>query len=236
MMNNENLIGLNEVKIHANDFNINALYNNEFIKSHFDKLSKDYWMSNVFSFNLLSYCRQKAIQKVDIQRGAVMLDIMSGTGENFKLLSQKVGNQGKVIGLDISEKMNDLAEIEVKKHQLLNVEIYTKDFFNNGFPSESIDVIVGTFGLKTLSPDAYSLFSKEIKRLLKPQGRFVLIELSEPSNIIFKTITTSYLRHFVPFFSKILRGDIIANARLYPPSVFWRKMGQNALNNLLQLF
>ena len=216
MMNNENLIGLNEVKIHANDFNINALYNNEFIKSHFDKLSKDYWMSNVFSFNLLSYCRQKAIQKVDIQRGAVMLDIMSGTGENFKLLSQKVGNQGKVIGLDISEKMNDLAEIEVKKHQLLNVEIYTKDFFNNGFPSESIDVIVGTFGLKTLSPDAYSLFSKEIKRLLKPQGRFVLIELSEPSNIIFKTITTSYLRHFVPFFSKILRGDKDAHLQLYP--------------------
>lgn len=217
MINNVDLICLNkDASIIDNHLNINTLYSSQFIETHFDKLSKDYWMSEVFSFNLLSYCRQKAIQKVDIQQGAVVLDMMSGTGKNFPILSQKVGNKGRVIGLDISEKMNALAQIEVEKQQLLNVDIYTKDFFNNGFPSESIDVIVGTFGLKTLSPDAYSLFSNEIKRLLKPQGKFVLIELSEPSNIVFKTITTNYLRHFVPFFSKILRGDKDAHLQLYP--------------------
>lgn len=207
MVNNVDLICLNkDAPFVDNHLNTNALYSTKFIETHFDKLSKDYWMSEVFSLNLLSYCRQKAIQKVDIQQGAVVLDMMSGTGKNFPILSKKVGNQGQVIGLDISEKMNALAQIEVEKQQLLNIEIYTKDFFNNGFPSESVDIIVGTFGLKTLSPDAYSLFSKEIKRLLKPQGKFVLIELSEPSNVVFKTISTNYLRYFVPFFSKILRG------------------------------
>ncbi len=217
MINNADLICLKENSlIEDKSLNINTLYSSQFIETHFDKLSKDYWMSDVFSLNLLSYCRQKAIQKVDIQQGAVVLDMMSGTGKNFPLLSQKVGNQGRVIGLDISEKMNALAEIEVEKQQLLNIEIYTKDFFNNAFPSESIDVIVGTFGLKTLSPDAYSLFSKEIKRLLKPQGKFVLIELSEPPNILFKTISTNYVRHFVPFLSKILRGDKDAHLQLYP--------------------
>lgn len=217
MINNADLICLNKGNdINDNNLIINTLYSTEFIETHFDKLSKDYWMSDVFSFNLLSYCRQKAIQKMDIQQGAVVLDMMSGTGKNFPILSKKVGNQGRVIGLDISEKMNALAQIEVEKKQLLNVDIYTKNFFNNGFPSESIDVIISTFGLKTLSPNAYSLFSKEIKRLLKPQGRFVLIELSEPSNTFFKTITTNYLRHFVPFFSKILRGDKGAHFQLYP--------------------
>ena len=217
MINNADLICLNKgTDINDNNLIINTLYSTEFIETHFDKLSKDYWMSDVFSLNLLSYCRQKAIQKVDIQKGAVVLDMMSGTGKNFPLLSQKVGNKGKVIGLDISEKMNALAQMEVKKQQLLNVEIYTKDFFNNVFPSESIDIIVGTFGLKTVSPDAYSLFSKEIKRLLKPEGKFVLIELSEPPNIVFKTISTNYLKHFVPFFSKILRGDKDAHLQLYP--------------------
>ena len=217
MINNADLICPDkEATFGDNDLIINDLYSSQFIETHFDKLSKDYWMSDVFSLNLLSYCRQKAIQKVDIQQGAVVLDMMSGTGKNFPILSQKVGNQGRVIGLDISEKMNALAQIEVEKQQLLNIEIYTKDFFNNGFPSESVDIIVGTFGLKTLSPDAYSLFSKEIKRLLKPQGKFVLIELSEPTNIIFKTISTNYLRYFVPFFSKILRGDRDAHLQLYP--------------------
>ena len=217
MINNADLICLKKDAVfNDNSLIINELYSSQFIETHFDKLSKDYWMSDVFSLNLLSYCRQKAIQKVDIQQGAIVLDMMSGTGKNFPLLSQKVGNQGRVIGLDISEKMNALAQIEVEKQRLLNVDIYTKDFFNNEFPSESIDVIVGTFGLKTLSPDTYSLFSKEIKRLLKPQGRFVLIELSEPPNIIFKTISTNYLKHFVPFFSKILRGDKDAHLQLYP--------------------
>ena len=217
MINNADLICPNkDATIDDNNLIINELYSSQFIENHFDKLSKDYWMSDVFSLNLLSYCRQKAIQKVDIQQEAIVLDMMSGTGKNFPVLSQKIGNQGRVIGLDISEKMNALAQIEVKKQQLLNVDIYTKDFFNNGFPSESIDVIVGTFGLKTLSPDAYSLFSKEIKRLLKPHGKFVLIELSEPPNILFKTVSTNYLRHFVPFFSKILRGDKEAHSQLYP--------------------
>ena len=217
MINNVNSICLNkDVAVDDKSLNINELYSNKFIETHFDKLSKDYWMSDVFSLNLLSYCRQKAIQKVDIQQGTVVLDMMSGTGSNFPLLSEKVGNKGRVIGLDISEKMNHLAQIEVEKQQLLNVDIYTKDFLNNGFPSESIDVIVGTFGLKTLSPAAYSLFSKEIKRVLKPHGKFVLIELSEPSNILFQTILKNYLKHFVPFLSKILRGDKDAHVQLYP--------------------
>ena len=217
MINNADLIYLNQdAAIDDNHLNINTLYSTKFIETHFDKLSKDYWMSDVFSLNLLSYCRQKAIQKVSIQQGAIVLDMMSGTGKNFPVLSRKVGDKGRVIGLDISEKMNALAQIEVKKQQLLNVDIYTKDFFNNEFSSESMDIIIGTFGLKTLSSDAYSLFSKEIKRLLKPQGKFVLIELSEPSNIVFKTISTNYLRHFVPFLSKILRGDKDAHLQLYP--------------------
>ena len=217
MINNVNLICLNkDVAIDDKSLTVNKLYSSKFIETHFDKLSKDYWMSDVFSLNLLSYCRQKAIQKLNIQQGTVVLDMMSGTGSNFSLLSQKVGNKGRIIGLDISEKMNDLAQIEVEKQQLLNVNIYTKDFFNNELPSESIDVIVGTFGLKTLSPDAYPFYSKEIKRLLKPHGKFVLIELSEPSNIIFKTISTNYLKHFVPFYSKILRGDKDAHVQLYP--------------------
>ena len=238
MINNADLICPNkDATIDDNNLIINELYSSQFIENHFDKLSKDYWMSDVFSLNLLSYCRQKAIQKVDIQQGDIVLDMMSGTGKNFPFLSRKVGNEGRVIGLDISEKMNALALIEVEKQQLLNVDIYTKDFFNNGFPSKSIDVIVGTFGLKTLSPDAYSLFSKEMKRLLKPQGKFVLIELSEPENVIFKTISTSYLKHFVPFFSKILRGDKDAHLQLYPYlssfkncDVIAQSLSENGLN------
>jgi ubiquinone/menaquinone biosynthesis C-methylase UbiE len=206
-----------------NSLNINELYTSNYIKYHFDSLSKDYWMSEVFSFNLMSYWRKKALNKIEIKQGDVVLDIMSGTGENADLLSKIVGENGRVLCLDISEKMNQIARINIQKKQLENVEIYTKDFLYNEFTAESVDVIVCTFGLKTLhqstlqpNGSAGSVFSEEIKRLLKPNGKFVLIELSEPNNFIFNQITILYLKLIVPILSKILRGDDASHKQLYP--------------------
>lgn len=196
------------------ELDIKSLYSNEFVTVHFDTLSKDYWMSEVFSFSLLSYCRRRAIQKAHILSGDIVLDIMSGTGKNFILLSEKVGAHGKVIGLDISQKMNALAKSLIEKKHLRNTQILTADFLHNTLPPESIDVITGTFGLKTVSPDNCLLFALEIKRLLKPQGRCVLIELSEPSSFAFKILLSYYIRCVVPLFSKILRGDKNAHSQL----------------------
>jgi ubiquinone/menaquinone biosynthesis methyltransferase len=206
-----------------NAFNINELYTSSYIKSHFDNLSKDYWMSEVFSFKLMSYWRKKALNKIEIKQGDVVLDIMSGTGENAALLSTLVGKNGRVICLDISEKMNEIAQSNVQKKQIENVEIFTKDFLCNEFSAESVDVIVCTFGLKTLhqstpqpNGSAGSVFSEEIMRLLKPNGKFVLIELSEPNNFIFKQIAFFYLKLIVPILSKILRGNDASHKQLYP--------------------
>jgi ubiquinone/menaquinone biosynthesis methyltransferase len=216
MINTEKILQIDEIIKFDNLFNINELYTSKYIKSHFDSLSKDYWMNEFFSFKLMSYWRKKALNKIEIKRGDVVLDIMSGTGENADLLSKLVGENGRVLCLDISEKMNEIARINIQKKQLGNVEICTKDFLYNEFQTESVDVIVCTFGLKTLHQSTPSVFSEEIERLLKPNGKFVLIELSEPNNFIFNQITTLYLKHIVPILSKILRGDDASHKQLYP--------------------
>jgi ubiquinone/menaquinone biosynthesis methyltransferase len=199
-----------------NSIDINELYKINYIKSHFDSLSKDYWMSEVFSFNLMSYWRKKALNKIEIKQGDVVLDIMSGTGENAVFLSKRVGENGRILCLDISEKMNEIAHLNIQKKQFENVEIHTKDFLCNDFPAESVDVIVCTFGLKTLEPSTPSVFSSEIERILKPNGKFVLIELSEPKNFIFKEIAFIYLKLIVPILSKIMLGDDASHKMLYP--------------------
>ena len=199
-----------------NSLIINELYTSNYIKSHFERLSKDYWMSEFFSFRLMSYWRKKALNKIEIKQDDVVLDIMSGTGENAGFLSKLVGENGRVLCLDISEKMNEITRFNIQKKQLENVEICTKDFIYNEFQAESVDVIVCTFGLKTLHQSTPSVFSIEIERLLKPNGKFVLIELSEPSNIFLKHLIFLYLKLIVPFLSKILRGDDASHKQLYP--------------------
>ena len=96
MINTAGLTHLEENNILHNSDNINELYTSNYIKSHFDSLSKDYWMSEFFSFRLMSYCRKKALTKIEIKQGDVVLDIMSGTGENAGFLSKLVGENGRV--------------------------------------------------------------------------------------------------------------------------------------------
>jgi ubiquinone/menaquinone biosynthesis methyltransferase len=215
MINTEKILHIDKKMKFDNSFNISELYTSNYIKSHFDSLSKDYWMSEIFSFKLMSYWRKKALNKIEIKHGDVVLDIMSGTGENADLLSKLVGGNGRIICLDISEKMNQIAQSNIQKKQIENVEVLTKDFLYNEFPAESVDVIVCTFGLKTLHQSTPSVFSKEIMRLLKPNGKFVLIELSEPNNFIFKQIVFFYLKLIVPILSKILRGNDASHKQLY---------------------
>jgi ubiquinone/menaquinone biosynthesis C-methylase UbiE len=223
MIKTEKLTYFDKSTIQYNSLNINELYSSNYIKSHFDSLSQDYWMSDVFSFKLMPFWRKKALSKIAIKQGDVVLDIMSGTGENAAFLSKLVGKNGRILCLDISSKMNEIARVNALRKQLDNVEIETKDFLYNDIPAESVDVIVCTFGLKTLPQNtpqpnglASSVFSEAIYRLLKPQGKFVLIELSEPTNIFLKHLTCFYLKLFVPLLSKILRGGDGSHKLLYP--------------------
>lgn len=109
--------------------------------------------------------------------GATVLDLGCGTGRDLFLLSQLVGEEGRVIGVDMTDTQLEVARRHVDDHMKLfgfakpNVEVlqgYIEDLASLGIKDESVDVVVSNC-VCNLSPDKERVFS-EAFRVLKPGG------------------------------------------------------------------
>jgi len=110
-----------------------------------------------------------------IKEGDVVLDLGSGAGFDVFLAAKKVGNTGKVIGLDLSEEMVRKAKENTKHYGYQNVEFKLGDIENIPIESNTIDVIISNCVIN-LSPDKEKVFS-EAHRVLKNGGKMFISDI-----------------------------------------------------------
>ena len=119
----------------------------------------------------------------NIREGDVVLDLGSGAGFDAFLAVKKVGDSGKVIGIDFTENMIEKSRELADKYGYKNVEFRLGDIENLPFENESVDIIISNCVIN-LAPDKLKVF-KEAYRVLKNDGRMyvsdivLLEELSE---------------------------------------------------------
>lgn len=104
--------------------------------------------------------------------GEVVLDLGSGGGIDVFLAAKKVGPSGRVIGVDMTEEMVELARINAAKMGLANVEFRLGEIEDLPVDDESIDVIISNCVIN-LSPDKDKVFN-EAYRILRPGGRMII--------------------------------------------------------------
>ena len=107
-----------------------------------------------------------------IKDGDIVLDLGSGAGFDCFLAAKKVGNHGKVIGVDMTEEMIFKANENAKKYGYTNVEFRLGDIDHLPVDSNSIDIIISNCVIN-LAPDKLKVF-KETHRVLKNNGLFIL--------------------------------------------------------------
>lgn len=110
-----------------------------------------------------------------IKEGDVVLDLGCGAGFDCFLASEKVGKDGKVIGVDMTEEMIKRAKINAKKLGVENVEFILGEIENLPIKDSSIDIII-TNCVINLTPDKKKTF-KEAYRILKSGGRIYLSDI-----------------------------------------------------------
>lgn len=159
------------------------------------------FMNSLISFNRHKAWRKKTMEIMDVHSGEKALDVCCGTGDWTVSLSNAVGENGQVTGIDFSQNMLKVAEEKVKELHLPNVSLDHGDAMDMPYPDNTFDYVTIGFGLRNV-PD-YLTVLKEMYRVLKPGGVAVCLETSQPTLPIYTQLYFFYFRYIMPVLGKV---------------------------------
>ncbi len=158
-------------------------------------------LSSTFSVGFDHLWRMKAVALSGIREGERVLDVCTGTGELAFLLARKVGPTGSVTGADFCEEMLNRARKKTGTNHH-NLSYILSDAKQLPFPGNTFDAVTVSFGMRNIPDTAFAL--QEIKRVLKPGGKFVCLELTRPQAAWFRALYEWYVSRIMPFVAEIV--------------------------------
>jgi len=166
-------------------------------------------LNHILSLNIDKSWRRKAVRCLkkslsDVNKSKI-LDVACGTADSTIQIAKSIEN-AEICGIDISEKM-----LEIGKKKVENLKLQDRISFSNSYV-ESIDyqddmfeAAFVAFGVRNFSDRMKGL--GEILRVLKPNGTLVILELSEPQNVIARWLYNLYFKNVLPYIGKKVSGN-----------------------------
>lgn len=178
-------------------FNDSERSKKEQVASMFDQIAFRYDLMNRFlSGGIDVYWRRRAIRELKALQPKKVLDVATGTAD-VAIMTYKYLQPDEIIGIDISEGMLQLGREKVAK-LLLNkhIQLFKGDSEAINFPDNTFDAVTVAFGVRNFQNLEKGL--SEMRRVLKPGGKLVVLEFSKPKKQWFKGLYNLYMKVVAP--------------------------------------
>jgi len=182
----------------------------------FDRIAAHYdAMNSVMTAGLHHRWRHRAAARAELREGDSALDVCCGTGDLALELVRQVGPAGSVVGCDFSEQMLELARAKAAQRGATAVRFEWADALSLPYDDASFDAATVGFGVRNLADLDRGL--GEMARVLKPGGRLVILEITQPTRPPLSIFYSLWFDRLVPLLGT-LAGDRDAYSYL-PESV-----------------
>ncbi len=188
----------------------------EQVATMFNNISKKYdFLNHFLSLGIDILWRKKAIKLLKPHQPKVILDIATGTGD-FALEALSL-NPTKIIGIDISEGMLAVGKNKIKEKGVDDIiDLQLGDSESLPFDNDYFDAYTVGFGVRNFENLEKGL--SEMLRVLKPNGKAVILEFSKPKKFPIKQLYNFYFNNILPGIGKLVSKDNAAYTYL-PESV-----------------
>ncbi|MBL9140798.1 MAG: bifunctional demethylmenaquinone methyltransferase/2-methoxy-6-polyprenyl-1,4-benzoquinol methylase UbiE [Phycisphaerae bacterium] len=185
------------------------------VQAMFAAIARHYDLNNrLHSLGQDQAWRRAAVRAAGVDGTTRVLDVACGTGDLTQAFAR--AGAGSVTGVDFTPQMLDVARFKAAK-AFPTVAYEQGDAMALRFADASMDVVSIAFGIRNVQQPAKAL--AEFARVLRPGGRLVVLEFSEPSNPLVRAASSLYTRHIMPWTATIISRDRSGAYRYLPKSV-----------------
>ena len=163
-------------------------------------------VNHILTFGLDIPWRKRAAQVAASGGGTHWLEVCSGTGEMAVNLQKLANSDTKVVVSDFSMPMVSKAS---EKEELRTATISLADSLQLPYPDNTFDLVIISFATRNITPnrERLTLFLREFHRVLKPGGRFINLETSQPSSTPIRLAFRFYTKQVIKLVGRIISGS-----------------------------
>ena len=190
-------------------------------------------MNDAMSMGVHRAWKWFAVAQSNVGVGDQVLDLASGSGDLAVKFAERVGKEGRVIVTDINESMlNEGRKRLTDAGMVANVEYNIVNAEELPYEDNQFNCISISFGLRNVTHKDRAL--AEMVRCLKPGGRALVLEFSQPTNPLFRQLYDAYSFNVIPALGELLARDrdsyqyLVESIRQHPPQEELQQMMQDA--------
>ena len=174
----------------------------EQVADMFDNIAYRYDFLNRFlSAGIDIWWRKKAIRELKQLNPKNILDVATGTAD-VAIMTTGILKVSKITGIDISDGMLETGRTKIKKQGLeKTIELLNGDSEKIEFADNFFDAVTVAFGVRNFAHLEKGL--SEIKRVLKPGGKLVVLEFSQPKTAGITQLYKVYMKLIAPNVGKL---------------------------------